>query len=274
MNGGTLGSLRLVPENQLMARSQSGESVLQRVVRIMEAFGPDTPVLSITSIARRANLPLATASRLVADMTAQGLLTRATDGRVRVGLRLWELAARASPTLPLREVAMPFMQDLHSVTGHHVQLAVLDGDEVLFVERLAASKAVINITKVAGRLPLHASSSGLVLLAYASSELRERILNQPLRAYTENTIADARQLRTTLADIRRQHLAICRGHIHPDACGIAVPIQNPAGAVIAALSVVLPNDDHAREQVPALMATARGISETLAAPRWTHAAVK
>jgi len=258
-----------------MARSQSGESVLQRVVRILESFGPDTPVLSITSVARRADLPLATASRLVADMTVHGLLTRVEDGRVRIGLRLWELAARASPTLPLREIAMPFMQDLHSVTGHHVQLGVLDGDEVLFVERLAAAtKAVINITKIAGRLPLHASSSGLVLLAFAPTEMQERIFNQPLRTYTDNTIAGAQELRMVLADIRRQHVVVCRGHIHPDACGIAVPIRNPAGAVIAALSVVLPNDDHAREQVPALMATARGISATLAAPRWTHAAIE
>src|SRR5580698_5037195 len=128
------GSSRLL----CMARSQSGESVLLRVVHILDAFGPDTPALSVTAIARRAGLPLATASRVVAEMIGHGLLAREADGGVRIGVRLWELAQRASPTLALREVAMPFMEDLHSVVGHHVQLGVLNGTEVLFVERLAA----------------------------------------------------------------------------------------------------------------------------------------
>jgi DNA-binding IclR family transcriptional regulator len=254
-----------------MARSQSGESVLLRVVHILDAFGPDTPALSVTAIARRAGLPLATASRVVAEMIGHGLLAREADGGVRIGVRLWELAQRASPTLALREVAMPFMEDLHSVVGHHVQLGVLNGTEVLFVERLAAPHAVINITRIAGRLPLHASSSGLVLLAHAPRDLQERVLAGPLSTFTADTIDTSQRLRAALADVRRQRFAFCPGHIHPDACGIAVPVQDPGSQVIAALSVIVPNDARAREQIPALLATARGIAGTLAAPRWMHA---
>src|SRR3984957_14448554 len=149
-----------------MARSATGESVLSRAVRIFEAFTPDERVLSVSQIARRARLHLATASRLIAELEAHGLLDREPDRRVRVGVRMWELALRASPTLGLRDASMPFMEDAHAVLGHHVQLGVLDGDQVLFVERLSAPGAVINYTRIAGRLPLHASSSGLVLLAF------------------------------------------------------------------------------------------------------------
>ena len=254
-----------------MARSQSGESVLVRVVRILDAFSPDAPTLSVTAIARHTGLPLATTSRLVAELIVYGLLTRDPNGQVCVGVRLWELAQRASPTLALREVAMPFMEDLHSVVGHHVQLGVLDGDEVLFLERLAAPEAVINITRVAGRLPLHASSSGLVLLANACREQQERISSLPLRAYTPHTLDTPQRLRAVLADVRKQRFAMCPGHIHPDACGIAVPVHNPDKEVIAALSVIVPNDSHARENIPALLAAAHGITATLIAPRWTHA---
>ncbi|MET9793798.1 hypothetical protein [Streptomyces canus] len=67
-------------------------------------------------------------------------------------MRMWELATRASPTLSLRNAAMPFMEGVHDVVGHHVQLAVLDGGEVLFLERLTAPGAVINYTRIAGRL--------------------------------------------------------------------------------------------------------------------------
>ncbi len=251
-----------------MARSQSGESVLQRVVRILAAFTPETSALTVTAIARRSGLPQATASRLVAEMVALGLLSREPGGRVRVGVRLWELAQRAAPTLQLREAAMPFMEDLHGVVGHSVQLGVLDGDEVLFVERLAAPDAVINITRIAGRLPLHASSSGLVLLAHADRERQERILAAPMRRYTADTITTPQRLRGVLADVRRRQFVLCPGHIDPAACGIAVPLRDPDGAVIAALSVIVPNDEHAREHLPALLMAARGISGTLAAPRW------
>src|SRR5882762_5840157 len=137
-----------------MARTQSGESVLTRAVRIFEAFTPDEPVLSVSEIARRVPLHIATASRLIGELVGHGLLAREPDGRVRIGVRFWELAQRASPTLSLREAAMPFLEDLHGVLGHDVQLCVRDGDHALFVERLTAPGAAINFTRVAGRLPL------------------------------------------------------------------------------------------------------------------------
>jgi DNA-binding IclR family transcriptional regulator len=118
-----------------MARSATGESVLSRAVRIFEAFTPDERVLSVSQIARRARLHLATASRLIAELESHGLLDREPDRRVRVGVRMWELALRASPTMGLRNASRPFMEDAHAVLGHHVQLGVLDGDDVLFVER-------------------------------------------------------------------------------------------------------------------------------------------
>jgi DNA-binding IclR family transcriptional regulator len=246
-------------------RYASGESVISRAVRIFAAFGPDTSVLSVTAIARRAGLPMATTSRMVSELVRHGLLEREPRGQLRVGLRFWELAQRASPTLGLREAAMPFMEDLHSVVGHHVQLGVLDGDEVLFVERLAAPGAVMNYTRIAGRLPLHASSSGLVLLAHASHELQDRVLGSALRRFTPATLDDPHRLRIRLAEIRRDRLAICAGHINEEACGIAVPVDGADGATIAALSVIVPNDSQARTQVPALRAAARGIARTLAA---------
>ncbi|UAL31149.1 helix-turn-helix domain-containing protein [Nocardioides rotundus] len=80
-----------------MARSASGESVLERVVRILDAFGPDSPALQISQIASRAQLPLSTTSRLVDKLVRQGLLRRDGQRRIRVGVRLWELGQRASP---------------------------------------------------------------------------------------------------------------------------------------------------------------------------------
>ena len=203
-----------------MARSSNGESVLSRVVRIFEAFGTDAPALRISDIVRRTGLHVATTSRLVEELVSYGWLYRDDDRSVRIGVRLWELASRASPTSGLREAAMPFMEDLHAVVGHHTQLGVLEGREVLFIERLSAPGAVINLTRIAGRLPLHASSSGLVLLAHSPTALQEEVLSNPLNSFTPNTITDPTRLRSLLADIRRSGFVICPGFIDERAMGM------------------------------------------------------
>ncbi|OLT02172.1 IclR family transcriptional regulator [Pseudonocardia sp. CNS-004] len=246
-----------------MPRVATGESVLSRAVRIVEVFTSTDPELTVTEIARRSGLHLATASRLVAELVRHGLLARTASGRVEIGVRLWELAQRASPTLSLREAAMPYLEDLHAVVGHHVQLGVLDGEDVLFVERLSAQGAVINLTRIAGRLPLHVSSSGLVLLAFGSRELQERVYGLPLAPVTPNTITDPARLREVLAGIRRNGYVITNGHIHLDATGIAVPVRDGSDRVVAALSAVVPNDGQAYTVVPVLRAAARGISRRL-----------
>jgi DNA-binding IclR family transcriptional regulator len=245
----------------------SNESVLTRAVRILEVFTPEEPSLPVSEIARRASLHVATASRLVAELTGHGLLARQPDGRVRIGVRLWELAFRASPALSLREAAMPYLEDLHAIVGHHVQLAVLDGGQVLFLERLSAPGAVVNYTRIAGRLPLHVSSSGVVLLAHADRALQEQVLAGPLVRYTDATITSPDRLRALLADVRHRGSVQLDGHVHEEATGIAVPVRDPRGDVVAALSAIVPNDGTGHTRIPALLAAARGVQRTLATPR-------
>jgi DNA-binding IclR family transcriptional regulator len=246
-----------------MARTATGESSLARAVRILDSFTPDEPALPVSEIARRSGLHVATASRLVAELTSHGLLARGPDRSVRIGMRMWELAARASPTLSLRDAAMPFLEDVHAVVGHHAQLGVLDGDEVLFVERLTARDAVINYSRIAGRLPLHATSSGLVLLAYGPPELQERVLARPLQRFTDHTLTTPDRVRAAIAEVRRQGFALMPGHVHEEATGIAVPVRGALGEVVAGLSVIVPNDGRAAVHVPVLLAAARGLSRNL-----------
>lgn len=240
--------------------------MLSRAARIVEVFGPGDAALTVTEIARRSGLHIATASRLIEELVSIGWLQRDAHRMVRIGLRIWEVASRASPTLSLREAAMPVMEDLHSIVGHDVQLAVLEGDEVLFVERLTGPGAVINFTRVAGRLSLPSSSSGLLLLAYAPPAQQARILAKPLEVFTERTISSPSELRAALAEVRRQGYAFLAGHIHPDATGIAVPIRDPQGKVVAALSGIVPNDDAARSRIPVFRAASGAISRAMEYP--------
>ncbi|KHL09988.1 UNVERIFIED_CONTAM: IclR family transcriptional regulator [Mumia flava] len=241
--------------------------MLARAVRILSAFDTRSTALTVSELSRRSGLPLSTTSRMVAELVRHDLLARTDDGRrIRVGVRLWELGSRAAPTRGLREAALPFMEDLHTVVRHHVQLGVLEGHDVLFVERLSARNAVINVTEVAGRLPLHASSSGLVLLAHADTEVQAMVLAGPLRPYTADTITSPDRLRVHLAEIRRTGFVHTPGHIRPAAAGVAVPVRDDRDRVIAALGVVVPNDDTAVRVVPALRAAAQGIQRTMTTP--------
>lgn len=223
-----------------MANSPSGDSLISRVVRILETFDTDRTSRSVSDIARRTGIPSSTTHRLVAELSEHGLLERDDRGNVHVGMHLWELAMRGSQALRLRQIAIPFMESVQAKVRQHTQLAVLEDDEALFIERLSSRDSGANITRIAGRLPLHGSSSGLVLLAFADVDLQERVLSGPLPRRSPETVTDPDRLRSMLVDIRRVGHVIAPGYIAPESVGVAVPVKGQGGATIAALSVVLP----------------------------------
>ncbi len=249
-----------------MANSPSGDSMTDRIVRVLETFTADRSMQTASEIGRHAGLPSSTAHRIVDELVAAGLLERDEDRRVHLGMRLWELALRGSTALRLRQAALPFMEQVQAVVREHTQLAVLEQDEALFLERLSHPEAGANITRIAGRLPLHASSSGLVLLAFAPASLRARILDGPLRAVSPETMTDAGRLRRVLADITRAGFVVAPGSIETVSTGVAVPIRD-AGEVVAALSVVLPRETAPEPAIAALREAAAAIERTLRADR-------
>ncbi|KAF2412419.1 IclR family transcriptional regulator [Microbacterium sp. B35-04] len=249
-----------------MANSPSGDSMTDRIVRVLETFTAERSMQSAAEIGRRAGLPSSTAHRIVDELVDAGLLERDEDRRVHLGLRLWELALRGSTALRLRQAALPHMEQVQARIREHTQLAVLEQDEALFLERLSHPDAGANITRIAGRLPLHASSSGLVLLAHAPSPLRERVLTGPLRALAPETVTDAARLRRLLAEVRRTGVVVASGSIEAVSTGVAVPIRD-AGEVVAALSVVLPRETDPDAAIAALREAAAGIEAALRADR-------
>src|SRR6478752_3135949 len=184
-----------------MANSRTGDSVVDRVVRLIEAFPEGSASLQLSDLADRAGLPLTTAHRLVRQLAGHGLVELGGGGSVRLGLRLWELVNRNSPTLALRQAAMPFMEDIQQVLNQNVNLAVLDGWEALFVERLSRRGSVANRAQVAGRMPIHISSAGLALMAHQDKALQQEYLAQFQDPYGK-LVAD--DVRTLLADTSRQ----------------------------------------------------------------------
>ncbi|UIN30426.1 IclR family transcriptional regulator [Microbacterium binotii] len=249
-----------------MARGSAGESALHRHLRVLDAFDALHPFLTLGEIAGTARIPVSTAHRLVAELTQEGLLERLPDRTYRLGVRLWEYASRTPGALGLREVARPWLAAAHARIRQHVQLGVRAELDVLFIERMSAPDAVVNATLIGGRIPLHASSNGLVLLAHAPAGVVDEVLRSPMRAYTPFTITDPRALRAELARIRSEGFAVASGHIHLESRGMAVAVRGPEGEVYAALGAVVPNDGSpAAAVLETLRVASAGITRALRA---------
>jgi DNA-binding IclR family transcriptional regulator len=248
-------------------RTTAPASVGARLIAVLDAFTERAPALTLSEVSRRTELPLTSTHRLVGELVAGGLLERGADGRYRIGLRLWEIASLAPRGVGLRESALPFLEDLYEATHQHVQLAVLEGREVLYLERISGRDAVSIISRVGGRLAPHATGVGVVLLAYAPVDVQEAILAGPLRRFTPKTVTRSSELRRILADVRRDGYAVTDGTVETVALSVAAPVRGPADNVVAAISVVVPAASaQPREIVPAVVAAARGISRVLGAP--------
>lgn len=243
-----------------MANSPSGDSMLDRLVRILDSFDAHNPTLTVSALARRADVPKASTYRLVENLEAHGLLARDTDGQIRLGLRLWELANRSASTLSLRQAALPFMEDINQLVEQNTQLAVLHEDEVLVIERLSRPGSVVNQAHVAGRMPVHLTSMGMALLAYSPTDVLEGFLER----HGEVMSARHPRLRHELAEIRRSGYATFDGFIDPESTGAAAPILDSRGYALAVLAVVVPRgSDLLPSAVMALQTATRGISRAL-----------
>ncbi|RAX46162.1 IclR family transcriptional regulator [Arthrobacter sp. AQ5-06] len=246
-----------------MANSKSGDSSLVRLVRILGAFDADVPSMTVGVLAGRADVPLATAYRLVDQLIDHDFLRKDSSGSLRLGLGLWELASRSSPALTLREAAMPFMEDIQAVVGQHTQLGVLRDDEVLFIERLSGRESVVNQARIAGRLPVHRTSSGVVLLAFSPAHGQEAYLRRHPHASLPGG-GGSGDFRRVLAAVRQQGYAAFDGLVDDHTTGIAVPVLGRGNVAIAALGVVVARQgENIQSVLPALLTGARGIARAV-----------
>jgi DNA-binding IclR family transcriptional regulator len=219
--------------------SQPGQSVTSRVLAILDTFDLTHPQLSLSEISRRSGLPLATTHRLVHELVAWRGLRRRDDGHYEVGLRLWEVGLLGPLHTRLREVALPFLQTLYEATRENIHLAVRDGNEALYVEKLSGHRSVPIISRTGGRLPLHATGVGKALLAYETADFRRDYLAQPLARPTRYTVVEPGRLRADLEQTLRRGYAVTREEMTLGSCSVAAPVLDRAGRPVAAVAVVV-----------------------------------
>ncbi|MFF7438270.1 IclR family transcriptional regulator C-terminal domain-containing protein [Streptomyces sp. NPDC008122] len=246
-------------------------SAAGKVLKVLSAFGREHPSQTLSEIAQRTGLALSTTHRVVTELAGWGVLERGEDGAWHVGLRLWEIASGCPRTQILRDVALPFMQDLYEVTHENIQLAVREGTELVFVERIAGHRSVELLTSVGTRFPVASTGMGRVLLAHAPREIQEEVLDSPLRSWTPHTVVDPKALRTQLDRIRREQVFVSDRQLSASTVAVAAPVRiGRRGPVSAALGIVFTAQGASRARAlrEPLLRAAHGISDELA--RRTH----
>ncbi len=243
-----------------------GASVASRVLALLGAFDADHRSITLTGLARRAGLPLATAHRLVGELVEWGALVRRASGEYVVGRRIWDLGLLSPVQSGLRQAASPFLHDLYGATLATVHLAVRDGTSVLYVDRLAGHVSVPVVSQTGSRLPMHATGVGKVLLAHAPEDVRTWVFTHLTRV-TAYTITQPGRLRAELRRVHRDGYAQTSEEMSLGACSVAVPIRAPDGPVVAALGLVVPSLGRDRPRlVAALRVAAQGIGRSIDLP--------
>ncbi len=244
--------------------ARPGISVASRVLALLGAFDGAHRCLTLSQLSRRSGLPLATAHRLVAELTAWGALSRRPSGEYVVGRRMWDLGLLAPVQSGLREVASPFLQDLYGATLATVHLAIRDGSQALYLDRISGHASVPVVSQAGARLPLHATGVGKVLLAYAPADVRAGVLAS-LTRITPYTITQPGRLLAELCRVHRDGYAQTKEEMSLGACSVAVPVRGPGGTAVAALGIILPRLDKDGSRLAAtLRVAAEGISRSMA----------
>lgn len=217
---------------------------VRNAARLLKEFSHTDRELGVSELARRLGLGSSTVHRILATLTAERLLEQgSTPGSYRLGLAVHDLGASVSPHLGLHEAAMPAMAGLRHATGETVQLAVLDGLEAVYVDRLESPHTVRIFARVGTRLPATTSSTGKVLLAgLPAAVLDERLTGWVPARPTPHSITDGGELRAQLATIAERGWAENREESRLGVSSVGAPIRGEEGTVIAALSVATPVD--------------------------------
>ncbi len=244
---------------------------LVKALRLLEVVARSPEPRGVSSLARELDLTKSNVHRLLTTLTASGFLRRdAEHGTYGPSLKLWELGTLSVAGLDVRRVAAPVLARLAQDTGETANLAVLDGLEVVYLERVETSQAVRAFGRVGGRVPAHCVATGKVMLAHADAATVAAALER-LERHTDRTITEPYAFAEELVRVRRQGYASSAGEWREGVRSMAAPIWGPgngsAGAVVAAAGISAPAERlkpaRIRDMAPIVMAAAAEITRRM-----------
>ncbi|SDM69838.1 transcriptional regulator, IclR family [Lentzea albidocapillata subsp. violacea] len=251
-----------------MSNSDSAAQVqsVDRAISVLELLAQGEA--GITEIAGELGVHKSTVSRLVSVLEARGLVEQLGErGKYAIGFGVVRLAGAATGRMDLTKLGQPVCETLADSFGETVNIAVHDAGVAINITQARGSAAVSAVNWIGQRTPLHATSSGKVLLAYLPADERKRLASLPLDSYTENTVVDSGQLLAELETVASQGFAACFEELELGLHAVAVPVRGHRGEVVAAMSASGPSYRLSRQRVeeivPKMTAAAGELSAQL-----------
>jgi DNA-binding IclR family transcriptional regulator len=227
-----------------MAQSESKNSiqVIERMTRLLDVLANSPEPASLKHLAQSAALHPSTAHRILSALVNERMVERAEQGNYRLGIRLIELGNLAKSRVSVRELALPFMRELHAAIGEAVNLSVRREDEIVYIERTSGGRSMMRVVNViGGRAPLHITAVGkLFLLEDGAAGLGEYARRTGLPGHTRNSLTSLAALEKDLEKARRQGYAVDQEEAELGVRCIGAGIRDDDGTLVAGLSVSAP----------------------------------
>lgn len=235
---------------------------------MLKSFTREEPVLGVNEISRRVGVHKSTASRILATLEEAHLVARDEfTGKYRLGVGVLALSGPLLANMNVRDVARPYLEQLAHTAGETIGLSVWSDGEAINVDQVLGPGAVKHIAPLGARFRAHSSASGKLFLAHASPEEVNGILNRDLPRLTERTIVDSDALMENLRRVRRLGHAINDGEASLETVGIAAPVRDERGRIVAAVTLSAPRYRTPPERIarlgPLVKQTAIEVSERL-----------
>ncbi|MEU3401473.1 IclR family transcriptional regulator [Streptomyces filamentosus] len=240
-------------------------SLLEKAAKVLSAFQSAGPRLTLTEVVQLSGIRRSSAHRILDQLVQLRWLER--EGRdYRLGMGMLELGATASHHNRLRRAALPHLHALHESTGHLVHFTVLDGSEVVYLERIGGSDDSGVPSRAGGRQPAYCTASGKAILAFGEAAAVERVIRDGLRPRTPRTITRPESFRAELALVRERGVAFDHEEGHRNVFCVAAPLRG-AGRAVAAISVCGHNVHRDLERIaPLVRGCARSVWRSMFGP--------
>ena len=247
--------------NQLIASVAS-------TLEVLEFIGAAAGPVTLSTVAQGTGKPKGTVHRMLATLVNTGYLAQDRDrSRYALTLKLWRIGAAALGRLDMLKVARPWLERLMAETDETVHVSVLDGSgNIVYVSKVESPRSIRVQTQIGQVSPAWCTATGRSLLAFRP-EVAERVLRGTLSARTEKTVTDPKKIRAVLREVSENGFAVTRAENHIEMGGVAAPVRDYSGTVVAAIGIGIPifrmNRELVSRCIPSVVRTAGAVSAEL-----------
>jgi DNA-binding IclR family transcriptional regulator len=243
------------------------DTTLLKGLAVLETLAACDEPRGVTELAQQLRLAKSNVHRVLQTLAHGGYVRKdEASGRYQCTLKMWELGASVVERLDVRPAARPSVEALAARSSETVHLSVLDGTEVLYIDKIDSPQPVRAYSRIGGRAPSYCVATGKALLAHAPDSVLEEVI-AALKKHTARTITDPEALRKELRKVRESGYAINRGEWREGVGGLAAPIRDPQRGAVAAVGISGPierlNANRLRELAPLVVKAAREASRAL-----------